>query len=100
MTHPGVGPITALAYVLTIGDVSRLSREANKEWPVILGLIPRRVQLGRASELRTDQQARQRIHEDAAGGSGAGGGALPAIRKCARSICIAATGTKQKESRK
>lgn len=26
MTHPGVGPVTALAFVLTIGPVSRFER--------------------------------------------------------------------------
>ena len=33
MTQPGVGPITSLAFVLTIGDVSRFSTTA--KWPVI-----------------------------------------------------------------
>jgi len=38
MTHPGVGPVTALAFVLTSGDVTRLPRAR----PVAsyLGLIP------------------------------------------------------------
>jgi transposase len=39
MTQPGVGPVTALAFSLTIGDVSR-SDTATKS-PVYLGLIPR-----------------------------------------------------------
>ena len=39
MTQPGVGPNTALAYVLTIGDVSRFSR--GKQVASYLGLIPR-----------------------------------------------------------
>jgi transposase len=34
MTQPGVGPITSLAYVLTMGDVGRFARAANK-WPAI-----------------------------------------------------------------
>ncbi len=38
MTQPGVGPITALAYVLTIGDVSRFQR--GKQVASYLGLIP------------------------------------------------------------
>jgi transposase len=38
MTQPGVGPITALAYVLTIGDVSRFPR--GKQVASYLGLIP------------------------------------------------------------
>jgi transposase len=38
MTHPGVGPITGLAFVLVIGDVQRFSR--SREWASYLGLIP------------------------------------------------------------
>ena len=37
-SHPGVGPITALAYVLTLGDVSRF--EHSKNVASYLGLIP------------------------------------------------------------
>lgn len=39
MTQPGVGPITALAFVLTIGDVARFAR--SKQVASYLGLIPR-----------------------------------------------------------
>jgi transposase len=39
MTQPGVGPHTALAYVLTIGDVTRFQR--GKQIASYLGLIPR-----------------------------------------------------------
>jgi transposase len=39
MTQPGVGPVTALAFVLTIGDVGRFSR--SKQVSSYLGLIPR-----------------------------------------------------------
>jgi transposase len=39
MTQPGVGPITALAYVLTLGDVNRFPR--GKQVASYLGLIPR-----------------------------------------------------------
>ncbi len=39
LTQPGVGPITALAFVLTIGDVTRFSR--GKQVASYLGLIPR-----------------------------------------------------------
>jgi transposase len=38
-TQPGVGPITALAFVLTLGDVSRFPR--GKQVASYLGLIPR-----------------------------------------------------------
>jgi transposase len=39
MTQPGVGPNTALAFVLTIGDVSRFRR--GKQVASYVGLIPR-----------------------------------------------------------
>ena len=39
LTQPGVGPITALAFVLTIGDVGRFPR--GKQVASYLGLIPR-----------------------------------------------------------
>jgi transposase len=39
MTQPGVGPITSLAYVLTIGDVNRFPR--GKQVASYLGLIPK-----------------------------------------------------------
>lgn len=39
MTQPGVGPITSLAYVLTMGDVTRFQR--GKQVASYLGLIPR-----------------------------------------------------------
>jgi len=39
MTQPGVGPITALAFVLTMGDVSRFQR--GKQVASYLGLIPK-----------------------------------------------------------
>ena len=39
MTQPGVGPNTALAFVLTIGEVGRFPR--GKQVASYLGLIPR-----------------------------------------------------------
>jgi transposase len=39
MSHPGVGPVVGLAYVLTIGPVSRFPR--GKQVASYLGLIPR-----------------------------------------------------------
>jgi transposase len=39
MTHPGVGPITALAFVLVVGDVGRFAR--SKKLSSYLGLVPR-----------------------------------------------------------
>jgi transposase len=44
MSQPGVGPITSLAFVLTIGDVSRFPR--GKQVASYLGLIPREYSSG------------------------------------------------------
>jgi len=49
MTQPGVGPNTALAYVLTIGDVSRFRR--GKQIASYLGLIPREESSGGRQKL-------------------------------------------------
>ena len=43
-TQPGVGPITALAFVVTIGDVTRFRR--GKQVASYLGLIPREYSSG------------------------------------------------------
>ncbi len=44
MTQPGVGPITSMAFVLTIGDVKRFQR--GKQVASYLGLIPREYSSG------------------------------------------------------
>lgn len=44
MTQPGVGPVTALAFVLTMGDVNRFPR--GKQVASYLGLIPREYSSG------------------------------------------------------
>jgi transposase len=44
MTQPGVGPITSLAFVLTLGEVSRFRR--GKQVASYLGLIPREYSSG------------------------------------------------------
>jgi len=44
MTQPGVGPVTAMAYVLTMGDVQRFRR--GKQVASYLGLIPREYSSG------------------------------------------------------
>ena len=49
MTQPGVGPNTALAFVLTIGDVSRFRR--GKQIASYLGLIPREESSGGRQKL-------------------------------------------------
>src|SRR5436189_5799340 len=48
-TQPGVGAITALAYVLTLGDVSRFPR--GKQVASYLGLIPREHSAGGRQKL-------------------------------------------------
>lgn len=49
MTQPGVGPNTALAFVLTIGDPSRFGR--GKQVASYLGLIPRETSSGGRQKL-------------------------------------------------
>ena len=49
MTQPGVGPNTALAYVLTIGDVNRFPR--GKQVASYVGLIPREESSGGRQKL-------------------------------------------------
>ena len=49
MTQPGVGPNTALAYVLTLGDVTRFGR--GKQVASYLGLIPREESSGGRQKL-------------------------------------------------
>ena len=44
MTQPGIGPVTSLAFVLTLGDVSRFPR--GKQVASYLGLIPREFSSG------------------------------------------------------
>lgn len=44
MTQPGVGPITSMAFVLTMGDVNRFQR--GKQVASYLGLIPREYRSG------------------------------------------------------
>jgi transposase len=44
MTQPGVGPVTSLAFVLTLGDVKRFPR--GKQVASYLGLIPREYSSG------------------------------------------------------
>ena len=44
MTQPGVGPITSMAFVLTMGDVNRFPR--GKQVASYLGLIPREYSSG------------------------------------------------------
>ena len=57
MTQPGVGQITALAFVLAIGDVSRFQRSKQQlSW-----VDPARTKLWRQAEIWFHFQARQRL---------------------------------------
>ena len=88
MTQPGVGPNTALAFVLTIGDVSRFPR--GKQVASYLGLIPREESSGGRQKLGAITKQGNRLVRIVAGGSGADCGALRS-RISQSSICIAVT---------
>jgi transposase len=85
-SQPGVGPVTSLAYVLTMGDISRFPR--GKQVASYLGLIPREHFFGRTAEAGRDHQAGQSYAAHVAGGSGARPRCV-AIPDFANSICIA-----------
>ena len=74
MTHPGVGPVTSLAFVLTIGPVNRFPR--SRAGGELSGTESARAQLGRTAASGIDQQARQPDDALAAGGSRTHGGAF------------------------
>ncbi len=69
MTQPGVGSITSLAFVLTIGDVNRFQHSG--QVASYLGLIPREHSSRRQAAAGRDQQAGQPFPAPVAGGSGA-----------------------------
>src|SRR5271154_5252276 len=57
MTHPGVGPLTALAYVMIIGTPARLQR--GKQIGTYVGMIPSEDSSAGQATAGTHQQARQ-----------------------------------------
>jgi transposase len=73
-TQPGAGPITALAFAVTIGDASRFQR--GKQVASYLGADSARAQLGRQAATGWDQQARQPLSALVVGRGGAERGAL------------------------
>ena len=74
MTHPGVGPVTALAMVLTLGPAERFgSGEASGQ--LLRSDSERRFQR-RKTAAGQDQQTGQFVSALFAGGSGADGGAI------------------------
>jgi transposase len=70
MTQPGVGPNTALAFVLTIGDVTRFRR--GKQVASYVGLIPREESSGGRQKLGAISKQGNRLVAVVAGGSGTG----------------------------
>jgi Transposase IS116/IS110/IS902 family len=61
--------VTALAFVLTIGDVARFA--GSKQLTNYLGLVSHRTQLGHQAPPGSHYQAGQLLSTQAAGGSGA-----------------------------
>ncbi len=57
MTHPGVGPVTSLAFVLTLGPVERFER--SKHVVSLSGTEPARALFGRTAAVRCDLETRQ-----------------------------------------
>jgi transposase len=70
MTHPGVGEVTALAFVLTLGEPGRFA--CGNQVASYLGLIP--AEHGRAPAAGSSDQAGQCAAARAVDGSGARGG--------------------------
>jgi hypothetical protein len=75
MTHPGVGPLTALAYELVIGTPERF--HCGKQIASYVGLVPTEASSGDPASTGAHQQAGQRAAPVSAGGSSAGHGAQP-----------------------
>ena len=73
MTHPGVGPLTALAFVLIIGEADRF--QCGKQIASYLGLVPLEDSSGSRRRLGHITKPGQFDVAFLAGGSGAGDGA-------------------------
>ena len=74
MSQPGVGAVTALAFVLTLGDVHRFPR--GKQVASYLGLIPSGALIRRKAADEWDKQTRQPTFAISSRGSGQHRGAL------------------------
>ena len=72
-THPGVGPLTAMAFVLIIGEAERF--QCGKQVASYLGLVPMEESSGNQRRSGTHHQARQFDIALPAGGGGAGNSA-------------------------
>jgi len=96
MTHPGVGPLTALACVLIIGKAERFP--CGKQIAAYLGLVPLEDSSGGTASAGTYHRARQFDAALLASGGGPGGGAqYPAMAEAVLSPGDAA-GTKDRQS--
>jgi transposase len=71
MTQPGVGPITSLAFVIAMGDVTRFP--SGKQVSSYLELIPSEHSSSKRRQRGTDRQTRQPLPSHAAGGERADG---------------------------
>ena len=69
MTHPGIGPVNALAFVLAIGPIARFQR--SKKIASYLGLNPSEESSGGQAAAGSDQQTGQHHGALAADRSGA-----------------------------
>jgi transposase len=67
-THPGVGPITALAFSLTLGQIERFAH--SRQVVSYLGLNPREHSSGGRQRMGAIQQARQSDDAEFVGGGG------------------------------
>ena len=74
MTHPGVGPVTALAMVLTLGPAERFA--SGKQVGSYFGLIPSEASSGGKQRLGRISKQGSSFLRFFAGGSGTDGGAL------------------------
>lgn len=88
MTQPGVGPLTSMAFVLTMGDAGRFQR--GKQVASYLGLIPRGSTV-RADISGWDRSANQETASCECCWSKPRKARCAAIRDFGTSICIAAT---------
>jgi len=91
MTQPGVGPITSLAFVLTMGDVSRFQR--GKQVASYLGLIPREYSSGGHQRFGSISKQGNRFMRMLL--VEAAQGAVRCDPGFAMSMCIAATGSRK-----
>ncbi len=73
MTHPGVGPQTALGMVLTLGEVDRF--DTSKQVASYLGLIPGEYSSGGKQRLGHISKQGSSLYAVSAGGGGPDGGA-------------------------